>query len=365
MNNEVDQAKDAKSRRTKLKLLAGYIIGIACLIWVFHDVKLAEFLRQVSGLRWPLAALALLVEAASYLVMGTRWRILLKPGLALSPLKTTQAIYAGMFLSQALPLRVGELARGVLVAHWSGLGLLSVLPSMALERFFEAFWMALGLGVLALLVPLPPSFLAAGKFLGVTIAGLAVLLLAIVLRKPRPFAKAKAPGRIRQAALLFLRELRDELRDIGLGRRFFAAFGMSLVVIGMWALTFWMIMRACGIREPMLVGFAVWLITHLGIALPNSPGNVGSYQFFCVLALLLFGVDKTAATSFSITVFVLVSIPQVALGAVSLAKSGMTISTLTEKARSFRSHLFAPPVAPTAPATRDDGSTAPGRRRSD
>jgi hypothetical protein len=239
---------------------------------------------------------------------------------------------------------------------------------MALERFFEAFWMAAGLGALALLVPLPQNLIRAGKIFGAVIVGLAILLMLLIFRKPGPgrsVSPRRSPGRIRRLGTLFLLELRTELREIGFGRRFFLAFGLSLVVLCLWALPFWTIMRACGIQEPVLVGFAVWLITHLGIALPNSPGNVGSYQFFCVLALLLFGVDKTAASSFSITVFVLVSIPQVALGAVSLAKSGMTISTLTEKARSFRSHLFAPPVAPTAPATRDDGSTAPGRRRSD
>ena len=334
----------SKPRRPALGIIAGWVLAAACLVWVFHDIKPAELLRQLSGLRWPLAALALLVESASYFVMGTRWRILLKPGLPISPFKTTQAIYAGMFLSQVFPLRIGELARGFLVARWSGLGLFSVLPSMALERFFEAFWMTLGLGLLALLVPLPRNFITAGKILGAAIAVLAVLIPALILRRPAPAACSPAcppapdrtRGRVRRTLRAFLAELRIELCDIGLGRRFFTAFGMSLVAIGMWALTFWMIMRAYGIREALPVGFAVWLITHIGIALPNSPGNVGSYQFFCVLALLLFGVDKTAATGFSVIAFILVSIPQVAIGAVCLARSGMTAASLKAGVTGFR-----------------------------
>lgn len=320
-------------------MIAGWVLAAACLVWVFHDIKPAEIVRQAAGLRWPLALLALGVESASYFVMGARWRILLKPGLPISPLKTTQAIYAGMFLSQAFPLRIGELARGFLVARWSGLGLLSVLPSMALERFFEAFWMTLGLGLLALLVPLPPDFITAGKILGAAIAVLAVLIPVLILRRPAA-ASPPAPdlprGRVRRTLLAFLTELRTELRDIGLGRRFFTAFGMSLAAIGMWALTFWMIMRAYGIRQALPVGFAAWLITHVGIALPNAPGNVGAYQFFCVLALLLFGVDKTAATGFSVIAFILVSIPQVVIGAVCLARSGMTAASLKAGVKGFR-----------------------------
>jgi len=349
MNNMVAPPKNPKSRRAKLNILAGYIIGLACLVWVFHDIHPGPFFRSIGGINWPLAALGILIEAVSYFVMGVRWRILLKPEAPVSALRTAQAIYCALFLNQILPFRVGELGRGFLVAHWSGLNFLSVLPSMALERFFESFWMASGLGILALFVPLPQNLVRGGKIFGAVIVALAVGLMIFLLRKRGPGcapAFQPAPGRLRRAARIFLWELRTELREIGMGRRFFLAFGLSLVVLCLWALPFWTIMRACGIREPLLVGFAVWLITHLGIALPNSPGNVGSYQFFCVLALLLFGVDKTAASSFSITVFVLVSIPQVALGAIALARSGMTMAALSEKAKQLRRQLLAPAVGP-------------------
>lgn len=353
----------AKSRRSPAGMIAGWILAAACLAWVFHDVRPGPFLRTLVGFNWPLAVLALLVESGSYFVMGARWRILLKPGLPVSALHTTQAIYSGLFLNQILPFRVGELGRGILISHRSGLNLLSILPSMALERFFEAFWMALGLGALAPLVPLPRNLIQAGKVLGAAIVALAVLLMVVVLRKPRtkgPVPPARPEGRIRRLAKMFLRELQTELRDIGFGRRFFLAFGLSLAAICLWALTFWMIMRASGIREPLLVGFAVWLITHLGIALPNSPGNVGAYQFFCVLALLLFGADKTAATSFSVTVFILVSIPQVVLGAVCLARSGMTVASLAAKARAFRGRAFSPAEPlPEGPAPEADRRTGP------
>ncbi len=352
MSNSVGQATPPKSRRAKLHLLVGYLIALACLVWVFHDIHPGRFFRSIGRIDWPLAALGVLIEAVSYIVMGVRWRILLKPEAPVSALRTVQAIYCGLFLNQILPLRVGELGRGFLVSHWSGLNFLSVLPSMALERFFEAFWMASGLGALALVVPLPRNLIRGGKTFGAIIVGLAVVLMVLILRRPggdRSPSLSPAPGRLRSFGMTFLWELRTGLREIGLGRRFFLAFGLTLIVLCLWALPFWTIMRACGIQEPLLVGFAVWLLTHLGIALPNSPGNVGSYQVFCVLALLLFGVDKTAASSFSITVFVLVSIPQVVLGAIALARSGMTMAALSEKAKEFRRQVLTPTATPLTP----------------
>jgi uncharacterized membrane protein YbhN (UPF0104 family) len=355
MSQAIGRTAPPKSRRAKLHLVIGYLVALACLVWVFHDIHPGRFVRSIGGIDWPLASLGVLIEALSYFVMGIRWHILLKPEASVSSLRTSQAIYCGLFLNQILPLRLGELGRGFLVSHWSGLSFLSVLPSMALERFFEAFWMASGLGALALVVPLPRSLLRGGKVFGAGVVGLSVLLMVLILRRPRadrPLSLAPAPGRLRRFGRIFFGRLRTGLREIGLGRRFFLAFGLTLIVLCLWALPFWTIMRACGIREPLLVGLAVWLLTHLGIALPNLPGNVGSYQVFCVLALLLFGVDKTAATSFSITVFVLVSIPQIALGAVALARSGMTMAALSEKAKEIRRQILAPAGAPPGPRER-------------
>jgi len=60
-------------------------------------------------------------------------------------------------------------------------------------------------------------------------------------------------------------------------------------------------MRAYGLGLSFWVGAAVFLILHFGTALPNAPSNVGTYQFFTVLGLTLFGIDKTTATGFSVT----------------------------------------------------------------
>jgi hypothetical protein len=81
------------------------------------------------------------------------------------------------------------------------------------------------------------------------------------------------------------------------------------------------------------VGTAVFLIVYFGTALPNAPANVGAYQFFCVLGLRLFGVDKTLATGFSIVVFILLTLPLIVVGFFAMARSGLTIRTLREDLR--------------------------------
>jgi hypothetical protein len=71
-------------------------------------------------------------------------------------------------------------------------------------------------------------------------------------------------------------------------------------------------------------GAAVLLIVHFGTAIPNAPSNIGTYQFFTVLGLMLFGVDKTTATGFSVAVFVILTVPLWVIGFIAVSRTGMS-----------------------------------------
>ena len=68
------------------------------------------------------------------------------------------------------------------------------------------------------------------------------------------------------------------------------------------------------------------IIVHLGTAIPNAPANVGTYQFFCVLGLSLFGVEKPLATALSVLIFVVLTIPLWLLGWLALHKSDFRLA---------------------------------------
>ncbi len=79
-------------------------------------------------------------------------------------------------------------------------------------------------------------------------------------------------------------------------------------------LALWFMMLACRIKLPIGAAAIVFLVIWLGTALPNAPANVGSFQFFTVLELRLFGQDKTVAAGFSIIYFLALTIPLWILG---------------------------------------------------
>jgi len=160
-----------------------------------------------------------------------------------------------------------------------------------------------------------------------TIVALVILYLEIKLgSSPAPDGKhRRLPGK-------FMAVLTD-LHAIGTSPSFYAAVLTSLLMPFCQVLGLWAMMRSYGLSLSLLAAVVVLLIINLGVSLPNAPANVGSYQFFCVLGLGIFDVEKTSATGFSIFAFLALTLPLAFLGFAALLRSGMSLRSMREKVK--------------------------------
>jgi uncharacterized protein (TIRG00374 family) len=322
-----------------IRIAVGWLLGAAALAWVFHDVDIARLPGQISAMNaWWLAP-AVACDILSYLCQGVRWHFLLRPIGRLPVWRGTQAIYIGLFSNEIIPLRIGELIRTYLASRWMVQPLAALVPSLVVERLLDGVWLALGIVVTASFIPLPLKLLVSAGVLGAVVVGTAGLLVVFAVRTPSTSSDDEVAIRPRswlwrQARALTGRWAR-ELHNIGNVRILTAAGFFSLSLLVFQALAFWFVMRAYGLALPFAVGLAVFLIVHLGTAIPNAPANVGSFQFFTVLGLGLFGVEKTQATGFSIVVFLILTLPLWALGLLALSNTGMTLSSIRDDLRNL------------------------------
>ena len=132
---------------------------------------------------------------------------------------------------------------------------------------------------------------------------------------------------------------------MGTSPSFYVACAASVLTPLLQALALWLMLQSYGLELPVLAAAAVLFLINLGVALPNAPANVGSYQFFCVLGLTLFGVDKTRAAGFSIFVFVAFTIPLLLAGFIAVTQSGLAATSLrSEMARLLQERRTNPSV---------------------
>lgn len=332
-----------------IRIALSYALAIACLFWVFHDYDFSYLLRRIASMNLLLVAIAITCDALSFVCQGLRWRLLLRPFGSISVLRATQAIYSGMFVNEVLPMKLGELLRAYLITRWTSLKLGTVAASIVIERLFDGFWLVTAFMLTMIFIPLPRRLIEAGDALGVLVLILIGLLIALSWRvtalqafagtqvrdgrhwtqkNPEGEEKAKrnsvAWSHARSLGPL-LNRLGVELQVIAHSPSSLFAFALSLLLVSLQWLAFWLVMLAFGLRLSLLPCAAVFVIVHVGTSLPGAPGNIGSYQFFTVLGLTLFGVDKTSAIGFSLVVFILLSTHLCVLGFWAFRRSGLTL----------------------------------------
>lgn len=324
------------------KRALGYSFALACLLWVFHDIHPRQLVSAIQVTNWWFLVGAVLFDVLTYLLQGLRWRLLLSPVGQLDTVKATQAVYVGLFTNEVLPLRFGEVVRAFLVSRWLKTGMGSVVPSMVVERFLDSLWLLAAVAVVAVLMPLPRNLVRAGKLLGVLVAIAVALFVYTVIRQERKLEQGTVGDnpqhrpKILAAISNFAAEIASGLREIGLSRHLYSAMAASAAMLACQGLAIWLTILACGLDLGIFAGAVVTVVVRLGTAIPNAPANIGSFQFFTVLGLGLFQVEKSTAAGFSLVAFAVLTVPLWAIGLLSLSNTGMSFSKIRADIASLR-----------------------------
>jgi uncharacterized protein (TIRG00374 family) len=286
-----------------------------------------------------LGYLAILI--AVHFVKTIRWGLLLEPlgGVTFRQLNSASAI--GFMLMVILPLRLGELARPLIVSRPApGVGnplpRSGALASCVVERMVDVLAMGV-LGIVSLHMLATTG--GAAEFarhasvvvtfaFGAVCVGLVVAFfvreraVAIVRSTLRPLS-ARISESVAQLLDGFLRGL-----HLGSAGRVLGFLGLTVVYWALHVWGFWMVAGAFGLPLTMLMACTVLACQVVGIMIPAGPGMVGTSQFFTQLGVSIFIPGALAATemaaraaAYANTIWLLQFGQQVATGLLFLGAS--------------------------------------------
>lgn len=283
-------------------------------------------------------ALAVLLSLLSFIGRAFRWRSLLrhlKPGIGLYNLFACTVI--GFMVSYVLPLRVGELARPLLLAGKERISKGSVIATVAVARMmdFLAVLTLFSVYLIGFSHRLPAGgsewivqFRARGILVGGVILVAVAGLYVIVILRARLFDRLEAWTRPEG----FVRRLVDFVHSIVRGFEVLKggralAVSMSLTIV-VWCLIDLSILaglRAFAIPMDFFDVFLLMAFLAVGIAVP-TPAGLGSYQaagLLCLEIFFLAGRELGLAAIWA--QWGVAVLPVVALGAVLIWKEGLTL----------------------------------------
>ncbi len=174
-----------------------------------------------------------------------------------------------------------------------------------------------------------PSYLDnASLVLALLVLALSILVGVVMFHKHHAHA---AVARSRWAAMLW--HVVEALHAMGNSRWFYASAGASVLYLTLQVIPIYALTRAYNLDLSLGEAAVVLVILRLGTIIPQAPSNIGGFQFFAVVGLRLFGMDKDAATGFATIMFFVVTVPLWLGGAIAAAMTGIRIKELQSHAR--------------------------------
>src|SRR4051794_27235786 len=173
-------------------------------------------------MQWRWVLFAVVSDVIVYLFHALRWQLLLTPIKKVAFSHCAEAIYVGLFANETIPLRAGELIRGVLLSKSSEIPLSVAFASALIERILDGVWLMLCFFLCLQMETLPGVLVKGGYILGVLI-----LLLGLVLAHAMYARKQSLHRFLGMSWPRWLNTLVEDLQLIGHSRYLYFSFIVS------------------------------------------------------------------------------------------------------------------------------------------
>ena len=283
-------------RRRILILFASVAVSAALLLVILRDVQIEEVVGSIAAADPGLLLLSFAFVAASLLLRGIRWSVLLDR--RIPTLQATHMVNV-MFLGNQLPLRLGEVARSVLATR-NQVPLGTSASSIVVERLIDTLVVVL---MIAASVGGSPDVSARATQFGL-LALTGFLVLLSFARYPQ-LAHRILNGLMRLLPILerlplrdLLNDLLDGLRPLTHPRALLSVVFWTVLAWGVSLVGYYCLHLALGIETdywrsvPLGVSLAA-----LALALPVSIAGLGPFEGAIVVSGNIVGMDPLASVS--------------------------------------------------------------------
>ena len=322
----------------------GLLAGLGFLAWCFHDLDLKEVTGLLRGLRFEWVIAAMIVVVSVLWLRSFRWRILLSPIAHVGHGRMFSLYSVGQLANVMFPALTGQAVRVLMIHRALGVTKTGVVSTVLLEALLDGLSLVIFMTIASALLVLPDWLMQGGRVGTIIILAL-VLLLAVIVKFRQPLGalierlEHRLPEPVYRRIDRLWVNFSDGLAAVRSLKRLSLSFFCS---VGSWVgnlLVVMFLIYAFDFDLPPGSALVLMIINTLMMAIPVSPGNVGTFQLASVLGLNLFGVPKTDAVSFGLMLHATTLVPIAALGVYHYFKSPWKVPNLIE-AQAASEELF-------------------------
>ncbi len=342
----------------------GLAVGVGLLWFLFRGTNLREMgdaLRGVSVM-WLLVSLGFIV--LGFFTRVKRWSYIVRTAKFVSFRHMFSATQIGFMANFALPARLGEVVRAVVLGKLADLPFSKAFAMVALDRVTDLFGLIVVIFITIFsyrptgMVVLPASVFGRElsfsalliqsveiKMIGVLVA-MVVALALLYLNQKLVLRMSDACVGIASKRLAvwvhgILQNFADGLHVFRSASDMAKALGFSLVTWATFVLCMVSAMFAFHMDFPWYTPFVMEVLLAVFISVPGPPGFLGQFQYPIVIALMRLVPDMTPAKAltFSMVVYVINLVPIVAIGVFCLSWEKFTFFELTRESSHLKNEI--------------------------
>jgi uncharacterized protein (TIRG00374 family) len=324
---EDTSSTEPRPRRWRRNLL-GVVISLACLGLVLRQFDISAIRGTLTPSAWPYLMLGLGGLAFGYVLRIWRWALLLRAGGAAIAVRRCAGPYlASIALNNVLPMRIGDVLRGLVFPASLGVRRAEAVTSLVVERLLDLMTLLACLGATALLAGRSgiADWVVLVAVAAASAAGLVLALLSVFSGGWARYLDVADGDRDTRLTRLLGRRvsliLRDALRAFGA----MSKTGLLLLLVPLsvlaWtgeATVFFAAAPIFGFRLLPAEAVLVMAMAVLSTLVPSSPGYVGTFHLAAFSGANLLGATPEQSAGFAVLVHLAVWLPTTLAGAVAI-----------------------------------------------
>lgn len=320
----------------KKRYIFSIILSCLFLYLAIRNVQYVKVRDALTEANYIFAIPAMLMVIFSFILRGIRWGYFFPNDKKIKFQSLFGMMMIGFMVNNILPARIGEVTRAWMIGKKENISRSLSFGTIVLERIFDGFSLLFILGFSMLFSPFP-SWVKAFGLIGLFVFCFSLAFLVLLKTKKEYIIK-----RIESLASLFHKEF--SLKISYILTKFIEGLvslenlkHLSLIIIYsivaqiVLAFEFHLLFFSFGLCLPFYSAYFIASLVGLSSMIPSGPGYIGVFQSFCVGGLLLFGISKDIALSYSIITHIVQYIPVTLIGLFYIIQEHIPISSLQEE----------------------------------
>lgn len=328
--------------RKFLSVSAGFGVAALFTCMLVRGLDWGEVVATLQTAQMGLLIFALVLLAADYSTRILRWQTLLSfAGNEVSYTRAASPLLVGFAANNILPLRIGDILRIVMLRSSARTSLTNGIGTLLIERIWDLA--TLGAIFAATLHGSDSRSISewAPTAVGMVCLGIAVLLCLALFANPIAgrLAEIEMGHSALQNGLRLGGRLCRVFADVSRPAHILRLSLHSFVIWGVEGLVLYVCALALHIDIPFQAVYFILSAANLSGLLPGTPGNVGTFHYFAVLAATSFGVNANQAAALALSFHALMWVPITLSGLACFITSSMGLRNISMISNSVRNEL--------------------------